>query len=325
MSNTEFKFDLFELIRIGVKWKKQILWFSFLMSLAVAIFFLFKKNYYKAYGSFYPASAVTSARVNLFKEENPEWIDIFGEENEVDHAYVVGMSENCVGYLIRKFNIAQHYGIDTNTPNAPLKTYKRFLKNFSITRSGFKHLEVCFIDEDQELAGRVVNESMLRIESLLRDLYGNSSKQVAQAIDIQIDSIQKDLVVYTDSLSRMRVRYGIYDIVSPGRKNLIISGAKGSGTLYAEGIERVQNLEEIKDRMVMDVGKYTTLSNQFKTLTFRGFAILHIIQWASPFSPKEGPYRILGVLLTGIGSFLFALFLALAIESYRKLKLKLQE
>jgi hypothetical protein len=322
MNNNEFKFDLFDLIRVGLKWKKYIIGFSFFIAISVAVFFLFKKNYYKAYGSFYPASAVTGARVNLFKEENPEWIDIFGEENEVDHAYVVGMSENCVGYLIRKFKIVQHYGIDSTDPNAPLKTYKRFLKNFSFTRSGFKHIEVCFIDEDQDMAGKLVNEAMLRTESLLRDIYANSSKQVALAIDTRSDSIKKELEIYTDSLTKMRVHYGIYDIVSPGRKSLMLGSAKGSGALYAEGIERIQNVEEVKDRMVMDVGKYKTLSNQFKTLVFKGFSVIHIIQWASPFSPKDGPYRILGVILSGIGAFLFALLLAVAIEVFKQQKEK---
>ena len=91
MEQKEFQFDLFDIIRIGLKWKKKILIFSFTVAVIAAIFFFFQKNYYNAYGSFYTGSAVMSGRVNLFRETPQEWVDYFGGENEVDRAFVIGI------------------------------------------------------------------------------------------------------------------------------------------------------------------------------------------------------------------------------------------
>ena len=59
-------------------------------------YFMLQKNYYNAYGSFFPASSVISGRVNLFSQDKQEWIDYFGTENEVDRIYVLGNSASVI-------------------------------------------------------------------------------------------------------------------------------------------------------------------------------------------------------------------------------------
>lgn len=314
MEKKDFQFDLFDIIRIGLKWKTKILLFSFVVAVFAAVFFFFQKNYYNAYGSFFPSSAVISGRVNLFTETNHQWIDYIGGENELDRAYVVGNSAQVISYLIGKFNIRDHYKIDSTDKDAMKKTYKRFTKNFTVNRTGFRHIEVNFKDEDQNLCHEVVNEAMNRIENQLRVLYMSINKQLATSIDIRKDSINRALNIYTDSLVNLRVKYNIYDLIAPGRKNPTAFSPKGSGAAYAKGLEEIQNIEELKDRLATDKAKYTSLSNEFKTATFDGFPMVHVTEWASPGSPKAGPYRTIGVLAAFGIAFLFALILAIFIE-----------
>lgn len=322
MENKEFQFDLFDIIRIGLKWKKKIIIFSITVAILTAVYFLFQKNYYKAYGSFYPASAIISGRVNLFRETPQEWVDFFGGENEMDRAYIVGNSSQVISYLIGKFKIREHYKIDSNSKDAMKKTYKRFTKNFSITRTGFKHIEVNFSDEDQGLCHEVVNEAMNRIENQLRVMYISINGQLALALDTRKDSIDKQLSIYTDSLVNLRVKYNIYELIAPGRKNLVSFNAKGSGENYAKGIEEIQNVEEMKDRLAMDKAKYASLSNEFKTATFGGFPMIHVTQWAAPGSPKEGPLRTIGVLSALVIALVFSLILSIFIEVLKDNKAK---
>jgi hypothetical protein len=322
MDKSEFSFDLFELVRIGLRWKKHIIGFAILMSVCAIIFFLTKKNEYKAYGSYYPSSPFSNARINVFNENNPQWVDIFGAENEVDRTYIIGTSENCIGYLIRKFELAKHYDIDTNEPNAMLKVYKIFSKKYSLKRTGFNHLEVSFEDENQVLAGKIVNESMVRTEDLLREFYATSNNQIVQGMLTRADSLSSELYLFTDSLSKMRVKYGIYDLLNPERNNMIVSTPKGRGLQFAEGLEKIQNVEIIKDRLAMDVSKYKSIANQFKTIAESKVPLLLIMQKASNSSPKSGPYRMLGVALTAVFSALFALLLATSIEVFQRTKLQ---
>ena len=232
MENNQYSFNLFDIIRTVLKWKTYIIGLAIAASLAAAVYLYMQKNEYKAYGSFFPASAVMSGRINLFRENQQEWIDFFGGENEVDRAFVIGNSADVVSYLIDKYDFAKHYNIDVkNDPDGSKKVYKRFAKNFSLSRSGYKHLEVSFVDEDADLAHKVVNEAMNRTEDMLRKLYEHVNTQLAAAIDNRKDSISDQLKIYTDSLIQLRVKYNIYDIVSPGRSNLITGNAKGSHAL----------------------------------------------------------------------------------------------
>lgn len=313
MPHTEIRYDLFDLIRTGLKWKKYILSFSILAALVAAGIFLTKKNYYKAYGSFFPSSAVMSGRINLFRETEQEWIDMIGGENEVDRTYVVATSTNVIAYLIDKFDMAEHYAIDTTEPKAAQKIYKKFAKNYIVSRSGYKHIEITFTDPDHELAQKIVNEAINRTEFLLRTLYASINRQLALAIDIRKDSLEREINYYADSLARTRVRYGIYDLISPSRTATGFT-PKGSGLAYAEGLELIQSLEEFKDKLVIDRARYHSLSSEFKAATFDGFPMLHVVTWATPNGPKAGPFRTLGVLTTFIVAFFFALLVAAIAE-----------
>ncbi len=325
MESKEFQFDLFDIIKIALKWKKQILLLAISAALIAAIYFFLQKNVYNAYGSFFPSSAVISGRVNLFSEGKQEWIDYFGGENEVDRAFVIGNSASVVSYLIGKFNIAAHYKIDTNAKDASKKVYKRFTKNFSISRTGYNHLEVNFTDEDPNLAYQVVNEAMNRIESQMRILFAGINRQLAVSIEQRADSINSNLAIYSDSLAKMRVKYQIYDLIAPSRKNLIQSSPKGSGIEFAQGLEVIQNIEEVKDRLAMDKARYMSLANEFRTSTFDGFPMIHVMQWASPNGPKAGPFRTLGVLITFGAALFFGLLLAIVIEVFTLNKSRILE
>ncbi len=318
MNQTEFKFDLFDIVRVSLKWKKQIILFTLACSLISGVYFMMQKNTYEAYGAFFPASAVMSGRINLFRETNQDWIDYFGGENEVDRATVVANSASVISYLIDSFKLAEHYKIDVvNDKNGAQKLYKKFSKNFKVSRSGYKHIEITFSDEDHDLAYRLTNAAILRIEEQLRELYIRINNQLALSLEIRHDSISQSLALISDSLANARVKYGIYDIIAPGRKNLLSFTPKSSGLEYAKGLELIQNLEEVKDKLAMDRAKYLSLANEFRTATFDGFPMLHVTQWASPYGPKSGPFRTLGVITVFLASLLFSIILACIIDIFK--------
>ncbi len=316
MDNSPFRFDLFDVVRIFFKWKKYILGLAIIASVVMAIFMLTQKNYYKGYGSFYPASSVISGRINLFRVAQQDWIDYFGEENEVDRAFVIGSSAPVISHLIDSFKMAEHYKIDSkNDPQGKQKVYKRFMKNYKISRTGYNHLEITFSDNNSELASAIVNEAMYAVENSLREIFVNINRQLAISIDIRKDSIDQELKMYTDSLVSLRKQYGIYDIVAPSRQ--VTNGyGKGSGPGYADGLELIQNVEEFKDKLAIDRAKYHSISNEFKTSMFKGFPMIHVVQWATPYGPKAGPYRIIAVLSTFLIAFLFALLVACVIDIF---------
>lgn len=311
--NTE-KLDLVDFIRFGWKRKKLIIGFAILAAVIAAVVMFFTKNTYRAYGSFFPASTAISGRVNMFREFNQEWVDLFGGENEADRVYVIGNTSTVISKLMEEHKMFEHYGVDTTDPNGKRKAYKRFAKNYTFSRSGFKHIEVSFSDEDKELGAKVVNSAMNFAEKELKEIYINSHSQMAIAIEKRVDSINQEIDILTDTLVNLRTEYGVYDLISPGRKNMLSGKMSGRGERFARAIEEIQEVEEVKDRLVIEKGKYAALSNEFRSLLHYEIPMIHVVQWASPSGQKAGPYRTLTVLAVGMISFLFAWFLLVMYE-----------
>jgi hypothetical protein len=70
----------------------------------------------------------------------------------------------------------------------------------------------------------------------------------------------------------------------------------------------------MKDRLAIDRARYHTLANEFKTGTFEGFPMLHVVQWATPNGPKAGPFRTIGVITAFSLALVFGLIVAVLIE-----------
>ena len=315
MEENTGKLDLIDFIRFGWKRKKVILAFALSCAIIAAVVMFFTKNRYKAYGSFFPASTAISGRVNMFREFNQEWVDLFGGENEADRVYVIGNTSSVISKLIEEYKIYDHYGIDIkNDPNGMRKTYKKFAKNYAFSRTGFKHIEVSFSDESKDLGAKVVNSAMNFAEKQLKEIYINGHTQMAIAIEKRVDSVNQEIDVLTDTLVKLRTENGIYDLISPGRKNILNGRMNGSGERFARALEEIQEIEEVKDRLVVEKGKYAALSNEFRALLHYDIPMIHVVQWASPGGEKSGPFRFLTVFIVGFGSFLFAWFLLVMYE-----------
>lgn len=317
MQEKKIRLDLFDFVSYGWKHKSKIFIFTFVMAVLAAVIMFFTKNTYQAYGAFFPSSAVIGGRINLFRDVNQEWLDIYGGENEVDRAYIYANSAGVVSKIIDKFDMAGHYGIDVNkNPDDKKKVYKRFMKNYQVSRSGFKHIEVFFKDKNDSLAAEVVNGAIAFTEDEIKQKYLNAFNQLITALNSQTDSVRITIGELTDSLVRLRTRYGIYDLISPGRKNLISYKVSGSGEQFARGLETIQEVEELKDKLVQDEAKYVSIVNEFNTGLNYNIPMIHVVQWAGKGNEKYAPFRTLTVLTTALIALLFAWFIAVLYEFF---------
>jgi capsular polysaccharide biosynthesis protein len=316
MEDSTIKFDLVEVVKIGVKWKKHILIFACIISIAVAIYALILKNQYTSYSTFYPSNAVISSRDNLFRSETQDAIDAFGLENEVDRLYVIGNSSPLMSGLISKHKLNEHYDIDiVNDPKGNEKLFKVFAKNYHVSKGAFGNLELTMTDHNTKLAAAVANDAIIAIQDQVRSYYVNSAKGIAEAMDVRMKYQDSIIKLLTDSLVVMRDKYGIYDIISPSRKSDV-----STTTRNARGLEEIQTVEELKDKYVTDKAKYESNKNEFLTIQHKSIPFIQVIQYPEPSGKKEGPFRTLMVL----GAFAAGLFLgilaAVVIEYINRIK-----
>ncbi len=319
------RLDLFDMLSIGFKQYKKILLFALIVALSTAVIMFFQKTKFTAYGSFFPSNNMLNGRVNLMRTNWQEHVEQFGSDDDMDRAYVIGNSINVTSHLIKLFKMYEHYEIDTlKDPKAFLKTGKKFMKNYSINRSGFKHIEITFTDWDQFLAAKIVNEAMNKIDVEMTRIYNQNNIEISKGLLRSSDSVLAQINVINDSLISLRTKYNIYDIISPSRKNIITSKINGSGATFARGLEEIQIIEEQKDKLVEQRASFITLANEFKSLTNNYVQQVQVVQWAVASGKKSGPFRFLTVAIAGIGALFFAWLLAVLIEYFDRNKLLLK-
>jgi hypothetical protein len=310
MHNQDFSFSLFDAVRIALKFKKQIIIFTFLVAVCTAVYAYFLKNEYKSYANFYAASANIGSRTNMFRTENADVIDQFGFDAEQDRVYTIGNCSPLMQDLINKYDMYKHYEFDTSIDNkAAMKTFKKFAKNYKCNKGAYGNLELSVTDTDPVLASAIANDALTAIQDQYRSYYVKSHLGLAEALDVQIASTDSAIAKYTDSVIAVRNRYGVYDIVSPSRA---MAGQGRSSN--AEGIERVQNIEELKDKLVMDRARYESLKLEFKTIQHKSIPFIHVIQYPQPSGYKAAPFRMIMVLVASLLALVLGILLAVIAE-----------
>ncbi|MFM2388185.1 MAG: hypothetical protein RL660_2942 [Bacteroidota bacterium] len=312
----DLNFSLYDIVHVAKKYYKHILAFAIVASIATAVYGLILKNRYRSYANFYPSNAMIASRDHLFRIENQDALDQFGFEHEQDRMITFGNCAPLMNDLVNKYNLYKHYGYDTaNDPRAKQKTFKLFNKNYEVSKGSYGNVELNVTDEDANLASMIANDALVALQDKYREYYINSHRGIAEALGVSMKRQDSVINFLTDSLISIRKKYGVYDILSPSRKaNITVRSTS------AEGIELVQNVEELKDKYVADRARYESIQNEFKTAEHKSIPYIQVVQYPTPSGQKDGPFRTIMVLSAFAGSLVLGLLIAYAVEQINHFK-----
>ena len=288
--------------------KGLIISISIASAIAGALFYIAGPKKYEAKTEFLLGNPMVGDRTNLYNA-NDRTFDYFGNEEDVDRIILLSKSDIVQSRVIRGQHLAEAYKIDTTTRKGQMRLERKFDGNLSIMRTEYRAIVLSYVDTDPVRAADVANECV----TVLENTY--------QSIAAKMHEADSTITVLTDTLIKLRDKYGIYDIINPNRYNIMLSGAKTNGHKdFAAGLEAVQNIESLKDQTVSDRAKLTTLLNQYTTgVKNDQLPIVKVITPAKvPVTPK-GLGGMLTVLACGlIGCFFGTLILLLRDNYFEK-------
>jgi capsular polysaccharide biosynthesis protein len=312
-------FSLMYIIQLAKVWYKHILIFAIIVAIATAVYAFFLKNKYMSYGNFYPSTSLTTARDNLFRDVHQDAIYIFGSESEVDQMYAIGNNSALMSNLIKQFKLAEHYEIDVkNDTRGYEKLFKKFDKNYQVTKGNYGNLEITVSDHDKQLASDIANEAIIAIQDQFRSYYVKHSEGAAATLRKQMAMQDSTINNLTDTLVKLREQYGIYELISPSRKGEVRTQSRN-----ARGIEVIQIIEELKDKYVMDRAKYESIHNEFTAAKHKDMPYVHVIQYPEPSGRKVSPFRTIMVLSSFAIACVLGLLIVIATQSLSNLQQQL--
>lgn len=289
---------------------------TIITAIAGAIFYLAGPKKYEAKTEFVIRNPLYGDKNNLYNYET-RFLDYFGNEDDVDRILLMAGSNLVQGQVIRNMHLSEAYKEDTSTSKGLQQLERKFTKNFNVIRTEYKGIVLSYVDTDPKRASDVANESVNVLEKTFSGYYSEMRRGMYQSIQDKIKEEDSTINALTDTLSILRDQYGIYDIISPSRFNLMLGSMKGGGKNYGRAVEVIQNIESLKDQVVTDRSKHATIVNQMTTGIREGqLPMLKVVTIAKPpISPKGlgGMYTVLACAFFG---FFFGVLLVLFNDRY---------
>ncbi len=294
-------------LRLIMGWKVHFIVVTIISIVAASIFSseFFMPPKYKSFAVIYPSNIIP-----------------YSTETPSEQILQLLESGDIRNMLINKFNLAQHYDIDTAKYSAVSELINTYESNVEVKRTPFNSIEIKVYDTDPKIACdmvmKIINSLNLKARSLQRD----KTKEVVVIYKNLMDTKKRQVDSIDAILQEFRVKYQLldYDIQTKEvTRNYLKGLSSGTRKENLKDIDvMMRNLEEkggeyYKTKQTLDVilKSYNAakldydqaLSDLNKELTYT-----NIVSKPFPADKKSYPVRWIIVLISVISANLFLVF-----------------
>jgi len=259
MSHTP-QFDLVDIAKTLQKRSRFILAVTVVAAIVGAVLQLVLPKKYDARAELFVANPLYADRNNIFRNRNAEFINYFGNEDDIDKVIALAESDVARKLILDRQDLAKVYGLDTAQLKDRMKLAAIFKKNFKVTRTEYQGMEMSYTDENPVIAANVTNEAVAVTEHIYKDFYNELKRNVVTSLNRKITQTDSSIQAIADSTSRVP-----------------------AGSIQG------QALIATKDQFILDRSKDLSLLNEFNTGLGDGeMSLLRVISAASPATEPKG-------------------------------------
>jgi uncharacterized protein involved in exopolysaccharide biosynthesis len=289
-------YNLFDLLHILLKWKKQILYTTLAAAAISAIISFLVPVYYKSTAVFYAYNLKSFDPRNFSTQETME---IFGDREDADRLVTIGASSGLENSMIAKFNLFERYEIDTTEKFARTKVVEELRSNLDVMKNERSAIEVTVYDKDPVVAAQMANEAVRFMDEINKGPVMDNNRKLLYVLKDQLDAKYAQL----DSLSRaIRIL----------KKGEVPSGK--SAYQYFE------DLKSVDIRLTEDLAETLKLKEKYDmaaALYKSDVSSIFLVEPAGVSEKKAKPIRWLIVVASTVGSFMLICLVAIFMEIYK--------
>jgi capsular polysaccharide biosynthesis protein len=150
--------------------------------------------------------------------------------------------------MVKRFNLAKHYNIESNTSAALTKLNNTYDENILVRKTEFESIKIDITDINPDTASAMVNGLVDCVDKKARLLQREKTKEVVKIFRDQLDVKQKQIDSLETINNLLRVRYGLLDYKSQAKEATksylkLVSGGASKDKLR-EVDSMLRNLEE---------------------------------------------------------------------------------
>ena len=206
----DYQESLLGVLQTLFKWKKPIILTTLVAAIGSVIIVLLLPVYYQSATTFYAASPDLAMPERMFGTTN-EAMEYYGEDEDIDRIMTIATSNELADYLIRTFNLYEHYDIDTNNIKAPYYVRLKLDKLYKVQKTKYDAIQLSVEDRDKQLAAAMASAARAKIDEIGQRLIKNSQSELLKAYESNIAEKELQLDQLNDSLEMIRSRYGVFN------------------------------------------------------------------------------------------------------------------
>lgn len=302
------RFNLVDIVQLIGRRLRFILILALVGAVIGVLAGLIRKKEYTATNEFFLASPFFSDRNNIFHTTNQTaaFVGYFGSDEDIDRIIGISKTNHFLETVATRARLDSFYSLDHSKPKDLEKLQSIVKSGLNLKRNEYGLLQVSFTMQDAAAAARVADTAEATLDELYTGFHTGLRTNVMTELQYKIQETDSAITSLTDTLGRLRDRFGIYEILSPARQNLIISNSGGGnrGAGYGHALEQVQNIEAIKDQLVTDRARYESIVNEYNTTgNAPALSMLRVVSPAKePLKPSTTGPIMLGLLCAFIAA-----------------------
>jgi uncharacterized protein involved in exopolysaccharide biosynthesis len=323
-------FNSVTLIILLWNWRFRIIILLIATIIISSVVSLLMQEKFKSTAVIFPAK---SNSVVLGKMLNPsQSVLSFGEEEEAEQTLQILNSAMIRDRIITKYNLMQHYEIDTSGKYKYTNLHKQYEENVKCSRTRYGSINIEVLDTDPDTAALIANDIVAFLDSAKNKMMHDRALQAFAIVEQEYLGLKTDIDRLNDTLTKL----GQMGVVgsSVGQAALMESYSnalrdrntglvarlepqiemnKKYGTLFSSFSEQ----RELKN-MRMDEMEETY--KQARADAFSPLSYKFLVEPAMKAEKKAYPVRWLIVFISTVSAFFFMVFLIIALEKLKELR-----
>jgi len=340
MIHNKENFDNFSsvnLLSFLYKWRKALLIITLSGTLvALLVSFLITPKY-KSTVTLLPATTASVSK-SLLSENIGTQEDFlkFGDEEQAEQMLQLLNSDEIRTRICKKYNLMQHYSIDTNDMFKNTKLYNSFVDNITFKRTEFMSVTIDVLDKNPDTAAFIANDIARLLDSTRTRMQKERAIAAFKIVEKEYLNRLNEIKQMDDSIAMLN-KLGVYDYESQSEvinQQYAIAIAQGN-TRAINGLEeKLKTIAEygsayvsIRDNLKCEREHLILLKTKYKEAKVdveQEVSSKFIVNNAYPAEKKSYPIRWLIVVVAAISSLLFGVLVVIGIENLAVLKLHKQ-
>ncbi len=311
------------LMKIFLKWKWHLLIIAVVAALLGAIFSssFFITPKYKSYALVYPSN-----------------IAPYSDESESEQMLQWLQSKDIKDSIIKKYNLNEHYKIDTNYKYYYSTMMYLYNENVKINKTQWESIEIEVTDTDPKIAYDMVNSIMDYCNIKVRAIHRSKYLEVVKSLGWTLNEKKRELDSTENALKELREKYGLFDYESQAREITrgylkTYDGSSSSRptqdvtTMKANFEEKAGELAVLTQRREDILRIYSDFELKYDMAVYdaeKQFTFLNVITNPTIADKKAYPVRWLIVVYSVVAAIFFSV-VVISIKENRKIKVAIAD